>query len=157
MPFRAPNAFGLMGLGPLHMEPGQAELGIGSLRCMCPRAADVRFFLSVPTLCFPTKKIRPMRILIADDHEIVTRGVASTVHSRKDIEVCDQAPNGKEAPEKAREYSPDMIILDISMPVLDGFGAAKQIRTFLPGVPILFISMLSGPQVIEQVKTVGGL
>ena len=96
-----------------------------------------------------------MRILIADDHEIVTRGVASILQRRKDIEVCDNAPNGQEAVEKAREFQPDIIILDVSMPVLDGFAAAKEIRRFLPSVPILFLSMFNNWQVIEQVKAAG--
>ena len=96
-----------------------------------------------------------MRILISDDHEIVMRGVASFLTERKDIEVIDHAPNGKEAVQRAREENPDLIILDISMPVLDGFGAAKQIRTFLPKVPILFLSMHNGRQVEEQSKLVG--
>ena len=96
-----------------------------------------------------------MRILVSDDHEVVMRAVASILSARKDIEVIDHAPNGKEAVQKAREENPDLIILDISMPVLDGFGAARQIRSFLPKVPILFLSMHNGRQVEEQAKAVG--
>jgi two-component system nitrate/nitrite response regulator NarL len=96
-----------------------------------------------------------MRILIADDHEVVTRGVISILSKRKDVEVVNDAPNGKRAVEKAREAKPDLIILDITMPVLDGFGAARQIRRFLPKVPILFLSMHHGRHVEEQVKSVG--
>jgi DNA-binding NarL/FixJ family response regulator len=97
-----------------------------------------------------------MRILVADDHEVVTRGVAAILTARMDIEVCDDAINGKQAVEKARQLNPDMIIMDVSMPVLDGFGAARQIKSFLPNVPILFLSMLDGRQVIEQAKSAGG-
>ena len=96
-----------------------------------------------------------MRILIADDHEVVTRGVAAILHQRDNIEVCDDAPNGEEAVEKARKLNPDIIILDITMPVLNGFAAATQIRRFLPDVPILFLSTHGGRQVVEQVKAVG--
>jgi DNA-binding NarL/FixJ family response regulator len=97
-----------------------------------------------------------MRILIADDHEIVTRGVSSILSTRKDIEVIDDAPDGQEAVRRAQQVNPDLIIMDINMPVLDGFGAARQIRSFLPKVPILFLSMYEGRQIEEQAKAVGG-
>jgi two-component system nitrate/nitrite response regulator NarL len=93
--------------------------------------------------------------LIADDYEVVRRGVASILSSRKDIEACDGACNGEQAVEKARELNPDMVILDITMPVLDGFGAAKQIRSFLPKVPILFLSMQTAREFVQQAKAVG--
>ena len=96
-----------------------------------------------------------MRILIADDHDVVTRGVASILSARKDIEVINHACNGEEAVRKAHETNPDIVILDITMPVLDGFGAAKQIRSFLPNVPILFLSTHNGPGVIEHAKALG--
>jgi DNA-binding NarL/FixJ family response regulator len=96
-----------------------------------------------------------VRILIADDHDLVTRGLTSILSTRKDVEVIDDAPDGKEAVRKARQEHPDLIIMDISMPVLDGFGAARQIRSFLPKVPILFLSMHAGPYVQEQAKSVG--
>ena len=96
-----------------------------------------------------------MRILVVDDHDVVTRGVAAILSSRKDIEVCDHAFDGKQGVEMARELNPDLIIMDITMPVLDGFGAAKQIRSFLPKVPILFLSMHNGAQLVHQAKAVG--
>ena len=96
-----------------------------------------------------------MRILIADDHELVSKGVCALLAPRKDIQVIDNAFDGKQAVDKARQENPDLIILDISMPVLDGFGAASQIRRFLPTVPILFLSMFAGASVVEQAKSVG--
>jgi YesN/AraC family two-component response regulator len=59
-----------------------------------------------------------VRILIADDHEIVTRGISSILSARKDVELIDDAPDGREAVRKARQENPDLIIMDISMPVL---------------------------------------
>lgn len=96
-----------------------------------------------------------LRILIADDHETVRKGVCSILASRKDLEVCGEASNGKEAIEKASELKPDLVILDITMPVLDGFSAAKQIRKLLPDVPILFLSMHDAQQWIEEAKAIG--
>jgi len=92
---------------------------------------------------------------VADDHEVVTRGVSSILSARKDVEVIDDAQDGRKAIEKAREANPDLIILDITMPVLDGFSAAKEIREFLPKVPILFLSMHEGRHIEEQAKSVG--
>ena len=73
---------------------------------------------------------------------------------RKDLEVCGEAVNGQEAVEKTLHLNPDIIILDISMPVLDGFAAAKQIREILKRVPILMLSMHAGPEVVRISRTV---
>ena len=69
-----------------------------------------------------------MRILIADDHEAVRKGVCAILGSRDDVEICGEAENGKEAIEKAVALTPDLIVLDITMPVLSGFEAAREIR-----------------------------
>ena len=97
----------------------------------------------------------PVRILVADDHETVTKGIMSILSARKDAHVFDEAKDGTEAIQRAREVKPDLIILDITMPVLDGFEAAKQIKSFLPAVPILFLTMHEGKQVLERAKAVG--
>jgi DNA-binding NarL/FixJ family response regulator len=95
-----------------------------------------------------------LRVLLADDHEMVRVGLCAILQSRQ-IEVCAQAKNGQEAVEKSRQLSPDLIILDISMPVLGGIEAAQQIRVFLPEVPILFFSTHKTPQLVAIVKSVG--
>jgi two-component system, NarL family, nitrate/nitrite response regulator NarL len=96
-----------------------------------------------------------LRILIVDDHEAVRKGVRAILRSRPDIEVCGEAVNGQEAVEKALELKPDLIILDITMPVLDGFGAAKEIRSRSSDVPILFYSMNDGKALMESAKAIG--
>jgi two-component system nitrate/nitrite response regulator NarL len=95
-----------------------------------------------------------LRVLIADDHEMVRIGLCAMLESEQ-IQVCAQAKNGQEAVEKSRLSSPDLIILDISMPVLGGIEAAQQIRIFLPDVPILFFSTHNTPQLIAIAKSVG--
>jgi two-component system, NarL family, nitrate/nitrite response regulator NarL len=96
-----------------------------------------------------------LRILIADDHEAVRKGVCAILSSRTDVEVCGEAENGKETIEKANELKPDLIILDITMPVLNGFEAAREIRKTLPQVPILILSMHESPQLIGEAKKIG--
>ena len=102
----------------------------------------------------PDAPSRSLRVLVADDHEMVRIGLCTMLQSQQ-IEVCAQAKNGEEAVEKSRELSPDLIILDVSMPVLGGIEAAQQIRVFLPDVPILFYSMNNTPELIAIAKSVG--
>ena len=96
-----------------------------------------------------------MRILIADDHETVRKGVCTILTSHKDIEVCGEAANGEEAVQKSIELKPDLIIMDISMPVLSGFDAAKQIKKLLPNTPILILTMHEGRTLADDAKRAG--
>ena len=96
-----------------------------------------------------------MRCLLVDDYESVRMGVAAILSSRPNIQICGEASNGKEAIEKARELKPDLIILDVTMPVLDGINSAKEIRTFLPEVPILFFSTHDGLYLVHEAKLAG--
>ncbi len=96
-----------------------------------------------------------MKILIADDHEAVRKGVCAILSSRPDLEVCCEAENGREAVEKAIALKPDLIILDITMPLLSGFDAAREIRKTLPHVPVLILSMHESNQLIEEAKKIG--
>lgn len=96
-----------------------------------------------------------MRILIADDHEIVRKGICSILESRKNIDICGEASNGQDAVEKASQLNPDLIILDVTMPNLDGFAATRQIRTFLPEVPILILSMHQGHSAVREAQQAG--
>ena len=96
-----------------------------------------------------------MRILVADDHEAVRKGVCAILSARKDIEVCGEAENGKDAIEKANTLRPDLIVLDITMPMLSGFEAAREIRKVLPHVPIVILSMHESSQLVDEAKKIG--
>jgi DNA-binding NarL/FixJ family response regulator len=95
------------------------------------------------------------RILIIDDHETVRRGVHSILESHNDVDVCGEAVNGQDGIEKASQLNPDLIILDVSMPDVDGFTVAREIRTFLPEVPILILSMHDGHNISRQAQQAG--
>src|SRR5260370_42413712 len=101
-----------------------------------------------------TAPSRPLRVLVADDHEMVRLGLCALLRSPQ-VEVCGQAKDGQEAIETSRQLSPDLIILDISMPVLGGIEAAQQIRVFLPDVPILFFSTHKTSELVALVQSVG--
>lgn len=95
-----------------------------------------------------------MNVLIADDHEVVRKGVCSILESRG-WHVCAEAKNGEEAIKKAQQLHPDLIILDVTMPVCDGFSAASQIREILPDVPILMLSMHDGRSMVRAAQAAG--
>lgn len=81
-----------------------------------------------------------MRILIADDNELVRRGVADLLANGPGLEVCGNAHDGVDALQKAQKLSPDMVLLDISMPGISGFEAARQLREAIPQIKILIMS-----------------
>src|SRR6266403_1118436 len=95
-----------------------------------------------------------LKILIVDDHEALRAGVRSVLESRG-LEVCGEAANGQEALTKAIQLRPDLIILDITMPVLDGFSAAREINKRLPGVGILLLSMHESATMVNVAKSSG--
>ena len=95
------------------------------------------------------------RIIVADDHEIVRKGVCAVLGSQKNIEVSDEASNGQEAVLKALRLIPDLIIMDVTMPVLDGLSATRQIKESLPKIPIIILSMHDGPEMIRAVQVAG--
>jgi len=96
-----------------------------------------------------------MRILIVDDHDLIRKGLRAILSARTDIAACAEATDGWDAIEKARELKPDVIIMDVNMPNLNGFAAAREIKKFLPEVAIIFLSMHDGDGAIEQAKLVG--
>ena len=96
-----------------------------------------------------------MRVLIADDHEVVRKGVCSLLESRADLKVCGEATNGQEAVDLARQLDPDLVVLDVTMPVLDGFSAARKIKQLLPAIPILMLSMHAGLEMVRAAKAAG--
>jgi len=95
-----------------------------------------------------------LQVLIADDHEIMRRGIRSVLESRNDIEV-HEAENGKEAIDKTHEIQPHLVILDVSMPVLDGFSAAREIKKAFPQIPILIFSLDRTEAFTEVAKKIG--
>jgi DNA-binding NarL/FixJ family response regulator len=95
-----------------------------------------------------------LKILIVDDHEALRAGVRSVLESRG-FEVCGEADNGQEALARALQLRPDLVILDITMPVLDGFSAAREIHKRLPGVGILLLSMHESASMVNVAKSSG--
>ncbi len=81
------------------------------------------------------------RILVADDNPLIRKMLCKIFNDHKTLEICDEAVNGQEAVEKAERLRPDLIILDLAMPVLDGLKAAEAICKFMPDVPIILFTL----------------
>ena len=98
---------------------------------------------------------RKVRVLIADDHPVIRRIVRSTLQAHPNFEVCAEVENGLEAIEEARKLKPDVIVLNISMPVLNGFEAAREIKKTLPESAIVILSQNADRRFVEEAKRLG--
>ena len=97
----------------------------------------------------------PSRVLVADDHEVVRKGLVSLLQDRPGWVVCGEAADGREAVEKAIALKPDISILDIGMPVLNGLEATRQILKAVPNVKILILTLYDSDQVVREVLDAG--
>src|SRR6267142_668741 len=97
-----------------------------------------------------------MRILIADDNDAVRRGVVGLLSSEAGWKVCGEARDGSEALQKARELLPDLILLDVSMPGINGLEVSRLLRQEVPQARILVISQHDPIQLMTRVIAAGG-
>ncbi|HEV7217363.1 MAG TPA: response regulator transcription factor [Terriglobales bacterium] len=95
------------------------------------------------------------RILIADDHEVVRRGLVALLQGQTDWQVCGEAVDGREAVDKAQQLKPDVIILDIGMPSLNGLEATRQILKTNPHARVLILTLHDSDQVVRDVLNAG--
>src|SRR6202049_2913166 len=96
-----------------------------------------------------------LRILIADDHEVARQGIRSLLESHPGWEVCAEAKDGREAVEGACKFKPDVLLLDIGMPNLNGLDAARQILAMMPDARILILTVHDSEQVVREVLAAG--
>jgi len=87
--------------------------------------------------------MKPIRILLADDHTVVRKGLRLLLESQPDFQVIADAANGRETVALAERYTPDVVVMDVAMPELNGIEAARQISAKLPHTAIVFLSMHS--------------
>jgi len=99
--------------------------------------------------------MNPLRILVADDHEIVRRGLVSLLKSHAGWDVCGEAQDGREAVDKAKALRPDIIILDIGMPNLNGLEATRQMLHHNPQSKVLILTITDVDEVVRTVLDAG--
>ena len=96
-----------------------------------------------------------MRILLADDHSLVRRGIRSLLGMRSELEICGEATDGKEALEKVSKLNPDLLILDLNMPELNGLEVTRRVHKTCPQVEVLVLTVQDSEQVMRQVLEAG--
>jgi two-component system, NarL family, nitrate/nitrite response regulator NarL len=98
---------------------------------------------------------KPVRVLIADDHRLFAEALEAVLSTEQRIEVVGRAADGEEAVELARRLEPDVVALDISMPVMDGFEAAVQLERLERPPAVLILTGSSAPEDVDRARRVG--
>jgi CheY-like chemotaxis protein len=96
-----------------------------------------------------------IRVLLADDHKIVREGLAALLNEQEDIEVVGQATNGREAVDLAHELEPDVVVMDVAMPMMKGDEATRQIKQRMPKARVIGLSMFDEPGLVERMRQAG--
>jgi DNA-binding NarL/FixJ family response regulator len=101
--------------------------------------------------------VRPTRILIADDHEIFRRGLRSLIDPCPNFVICGEASNGIEAVDLAKQLRPDIVVMDLSMPLVNGLDAMKQILRELPDIRVVILSQHDSAYMLSAAMNAGAL
>jgi DNA-binding NarL/FixJ family response regulator len=97
----------------------------------------------------------PKRVLIVDDSAVVRKALREFLERQDGWEVCGEAANGREGIEKAQQLKPDVIVLDLSMPVMNGLEAARELTRLLPSVPLLMWTSFEIPYLNREALSAG--
>lgn len=101
--------------------------------------------------------MQKIRILLADDHTLVRSGIRSLLEDEPGLSVVGEAEDGRAAVSLASQLKPDVVLMDIAMPLLNGLEATRQIKTQCPGIKVLILSMHDNEEYIRQVLEAGAM
>ncbi len=96
-----------------------------------------------------------IRVLLADDHTILRQGIRVLLENHEDIEVVGEASDGREAISLAKQFRPDVVLMDIAMPLLNGLEATRQIKHDFPEISILVLTMYDTEEYVSQILRAG--
>jgi two-component system response regulator NreC len=96
-----------------------------------------------------------IKVLLADDHRMMREGIRSLLERHKDIDIVGEAADGRQAVRLAAELCPDVVVMDISMPLLNGIEATRQIRRDCPDVKVLILTVQEGQEYVAQLLVAG--
>ncbi|KJS33762.1 MAG: hypothetical protein VR64_00290 [Desulfatitalea sp. BRH_c12] len=161
----------VFGLGLLSIQELARYIG-GNLKIESSREKGSRFILRVPLSMANTTRTVPIepdtrkspspvsketgiRVLFADDHKVIRQGLIQLIAKQPDIAVVGEAANGREALELARQLRPDVIVMDIAMPEMDGIEATRRIKTERPDVRVIGLSMHDDEQIAQTIRHAG--
>ncbi len=97
----------------------------------------------------------PIRVLVVDDHPLVRQGVVAVVAAESDMEVVGQAGDGRQAVEQFRKLRPDVALIDLGLPLLDGIGAMEAIRSEFPGSRFIALTVYQGDEDVHRALQAG--
>lgn len=106
---------------------------------------------------YAASSMSPVRILVVEDFQPFRKFICSTLQQRNDLQVVGETADGLEAVQKAVELNPDLVVMDIGLPSLNGFEAARRIRMLSPESKILFLSQESSPDLVEEALRLGAM
>lgn len=106
-------------------------------------------------LKWKASEMAPIRVLLVDDHEIARKGIRSVLITDAGLDIVSEAVDGEEAVKRSEEFRPDIILLDITLPVISGIQAARQIRAVSPDSRIIFLSQHDSIQIAKDALSVG--
>jgi DNA-binding NarL/FixJ family response regulator len=95
------------------------------------------------------------KILIVDDSAAIRQSLRSSIERQKDLQVCGEAENGESAVARVKELTPDLVILDLQMPVMNGLDAARRIAQIAPQLPRLMFTMYSSEYLVTEARAAG--
>jgi len=101
--------------------------------------------------------MKRIAVLLVEDHTIVRQGLRLLIEAERDIQIVGEAKTGREAVQMARSIRPEVIVMDIAMPLLNGLQATRQILKDLPSTKVLILSAHSDPEYVDQVVKIGAL